>query len=83
VENNEQSWPWGLREASSVGQPATAPPGLRLASVRFLVTWSTAVIAAIGTATAAFVSTAATDLGQQTVTSVTGQSAPGSTQVHG
>ena len=50
---------------------------------RFLVTWSTAVIAAIGTATAAFLSTAATDLGQQTVTSVTGQSATGSAPVHG
>ena len=50
---------------------------------RFLVTWSTAVIAAVGTATAAFLSTAATDLGQQTVTSVTGQSATGSTPVHG
>jgi hypothetical protein len=50
---------------------------------RFLVTYSTAVIAAIGTATAAFLSTAATDLGQQTVTSVTGQSATGSTPVHG
>ena len=50
---------------------------------QFLVTWSTAVIAAIGTATAAFLSTAATDLGQQTVTAVTGQSAPGSAPVHG
>ena len=50
---------------------------------RFLVTWSTALIAAIGTATAVFLSTAATDLGQQTVTSVTGQSAAGSTPVHG
>jgi hypothetical protein len=50
---------------------------------RFLVTWSTAVIAAIGTATAAYVSTAATDLGQQTVTAVTGQSAAGSAPVHG
>jgi hypothetical protein len=50
---------------------------------RFLVTWSTAVIAAIGTATAAYLSTAATDLGQQTVTAVTGQSATGSAPVHG
>ena len=39
--------------------------------------------AEVGTATAAFLSTAATDLGQQTVTSVTGQSATGSTPVHG
>ena len=50
---------------------------------QFLVTWSTAVIAAIGTATAAFLSTAATDLGQQTVIAVTGQSAAGSAPVHG
>jgi hypothetical protein len=49
---------------------------------RFLITWSTAVIAAIGTAAATFLSTAATDLGQQTTTAVTGQttSAPGSVQ---
>ena len=50
---------------------------------RFLVTWSTAVIAAVGTATAAFLSTAATDLGQQTVTAVTGQSPTGSAPAHG
>ena len=50
---------------------------------RFLVTWSTAVIAAIGTATAAYLSTAATDLGQQTVTAVTGQNPNGSASVSG
>jgi hypothetical protein len=50
---------------------------------RFLVTWSTAVLAAIGTAAVTFLSTAAMDLGQQTATAVTGQSAPGSTSVQG
>jgi hypothetical protein len=50
---------------------------------RFLVTWSTAVIVTIGTATATFVTSTATDLGQQTVTAVTGQSASGSTPLHG
>jgi hypothetical protein len=49
---------------------------------RFLITWSTAVIAAIGTATATYLSTAATDLGQQTATAVTGQSATGSAPIH-
>ncbi len=50
---------------------------------RFLVTWSTAVLAAIGTVTVTFLSTAATDLGQQATTAVIGQSAPGSTSVQG
>jgi hypothetical protein len=45
---------------------------------RFLVTWSSAVVAAIGTATVTFLSTTATDLGHQTVTVFTGQSAPSS-----
>ncbi len=40
---------------------------------KFLVTWSTAVLAAVGTAAATFLSTAATDLGHETVTVVTGQ----------
>ena len=41
---------------------------------RFLVTWSTALIAAIGTATLTFLTTTATDLSQQTVSVITGQS---------
>jgi hypothetical protein len=41
-------------------------------------TWSSAVVAAIGTATVTFLSTTATDLGHQTVTVFTGQSAPSS-----
>ena len=41
---------------------------------RFVVTWSTAVLAAIGTAAVTFLSTAATDLSNQTTTVVTGQS---------
>jgi hypothetical protein len=50
---------------------------------RFLVSWSTAVLAAIGTVAVTFLSTAATDLGQQATTAVIGQSAPGSASVHG
>jgi hypothetical protein len=50
---------------------------------RFLVTWSTAVLAAIGTVAVTFLSTAATDLGQQATTAVIGQTAPGSSSVHG
>lgn len=45
---------------------------------RFLVTWSTAVLAAIGTAAATFLSTAATDLGHQASAVITGQGAPSS-----
>ena len=56
---------------------------VRVHNWRFLVTWSTAVLAAIGTAAVTFLSTAATDLGQQTAAAVTGQSAPGSTPVQG
>lgn len=40
---------------------------------RFVVTWSSALLAALGTAVVTFVSTAATDISQQTVTVVTGQ----------
>ena len=47
---------------------------------RFLVTWSTAVLAAIGTVAVTFLSTAATDLSQQATSAVIGQSAP---SVHG
>ncbi len=50
---------------------------------RFLVTWSTAVLAAIGTVTVTFLSTAATDLGQQATTAVIGQTAPAPTSVPG
>ena len=50
---------------------------------RFLITWSTAVIAAIGTAAVTFLSTAATDLGQQTITTVTGQTTSASSSVPG
>ena len=50
---------------------------------RFLVTWSTAVLAAIGTVAVTFLSTAATDLSQQATTAVIGQSAPGSAAVKG
>ena len=45
----------------------------RVHNWRLVVTWSTAVIAAIGTAAATFLSTAATDLSQQTVGAVTSQ----------
>jgi hypothetical protein len=45
---------------------------------RFLVTWSTAVLAAAGTVAVTFLSTAATDLSHETVTAVTGQVAPSS-----
>jgi len=45
---------------------------------RFLVTWSTAVLAAAGTVAVTFLSTAATDLGHETVTAVTGQVVPSS-----
>lgn len=48
---------------------------------RFFVTWSAAVLAALGTAAVTFLSTAATDLSHQTVTVVTGSSSeynPGS-----
>jgi hypothetical protein len=44
---------------------------VRVQNVRFVVTWSTALIAAIGTATAAFLSTAATDLSHQAVNTFT------------
>jgi len=50
---------------------------------RFIITWSTTVIAAIGTAAAAFLSTAATDLGQQTITVVTGQTTSAPSAVPG
>jgi hypothetical protein len=50
---------------------------------RFLVSWSTAVLAAIGTVAVTFLSTAATDLGQQATTAVIGQTAPASTAVPG
>jgi hypothetical protein len=49
---------------------------VRVHNWRFVVTWSAAVIAAVGTAAATFLSTAATDLGHQTVTVVTTQSHP-------
>ncbi|MGP0026465.1 MAG: hypothetical protein ACLPKE_24385 [Streptosporangiaceae bacterium] len=48
---------------------------------RFIITWSAAVLAALGTAAVTFLSTAATDLSHQTVTVVTGSSSeynPGS-----
>ena len=44
---------------------------VRVQNLRFVVTWSTAMIAAIGTAAAAFLSTAATDLSHQAVNTVT------------
>lgn len=46
---------------------------VRVHNWRFVVTWSTAFIAAVGTAVAAFMSTAATDLSHQTVTVVSSQ----------
>lgn len=48
---------------------------------RFIITWSAAVLATLGTAAVTFLSTAATDLSHQTVTVVTGSSSeynPGS-----
>jgi hypothetical protein len=48
----------------------------RVHNWRFVVTWSTAVIAAIGTAAATFLSTAATDFSHQTVTVITKQVNP-------
>jgi hypothetical protein len=45
----------------------------RVHNWRLVVTWSTAVIAAIGTAAATFLSTAATDLSQQAVGGATSQ----------
>jgi hypothetical protein len=51
----------------------------RVHNWRLVVTWSTAVIAAIGTAAATFLSTAATDLSQQTVGAVTSQSGTSAT----
>jgi hypothetical protein len=48
----------------------------RVHNWRFVVTWSTALIAAIGTAAATFLSTAATDFGHQTVTVITKQANP-------
>jgi len=56
---------------------------IRVHNWRFLVTWSTAVLAAIGTVAVTFLSTAATDLGQQATTAVIGQNVPGSTPVKG
>ena len=44
---------------------------VRVQNLRFVVTWSTAVIAAIGTAAVAFLSTAATDLSNQAVNTFT------------
>jgi hypothetical protein len=44
---------------------------VRVQNVRFVVTWSTAVIAAIATAGAAFLTTAATDLSHQAVNTFT------------
>ena len=43
---------------------------------RFLAAWATAVLAAIGTAGVTFATSVATDLGQQTVTVITGQGTP-------
>jgi hypothetical protein len=38
---------------------------------RFVITWSTALLAAVGTVAVTFLSTAATDIGHQTVTVIT------------
>jgi hypothetical protein len=46
---------------------------------RFVVTWSSTVLAALGTAAATFLSTAATDLGQQAVPAVSVQTPTSST----
>jgi hypothetical protein len=43
---------------------------------RFIVTWSTAVIAATGTAAVTFLTTAATDIGHQTLTELVGPVTP-------
>lgn len=52
----------------------------RVHNWRFVVTWSTTVIAAIGTAAVTFLSTAATDLSQETVGVVPSQVAPATSQ---
>ena len=50
---------------------------------RFLITWSTALLAAIGTAAVTFLTTAVTDLSQQTISTVTGQGSSQSQTVAG
>lgn len=55
----------------SAGLPALA--WIQVHNWRFLITWSTAVIAAIGTAAVTFLSTAATDLGHQASSVFAGQ----------
>lgn len=49
---------------------------------RFVVTWSSTVLAALGTAAATFLSTAATDLGQQAVPIVSVQTPTSSSATH-
>jgi hypothetical protein len=58
-----------LRTLKQGGMRAT--DWARVQNLRFIVTWSTAVIAAIGTAAVAFLTTAATDLSHQALTTFT------------
>ena len=60
-----------LRVLRAAGMCVTDWP--RVHNWRFVITWSTALIAAIGTAAATFLSTAATDFSHQTVTVITKQ----------
>jgi len=60
-----------LMALRSAGLPTLA--WIHVHNWRFLITWSTAVIAAIGTAAATFLSTAATDLGHQASSAFAGQ----------
>jgi hypothetical protein len=65
-----------LTALHSAGMPRTT--WAQVHHWRFVVTWSTAVLAAAGTVAVTFFSTVATDLGQETVTAVTGQVVPSS-----
>ena len=49
----------------------------------FVVTWSTALIAALGTAMVTFLSTAATDLGNQAINATVGPTSTATAQNHG
>lgn len=69
-----------IRTLTTAGMRAT--DWVRVHNWRFVVTWSAALIAAVGTALATFLSTAATDLSHQTVTVITGPSRPTTSPGH-